>query len=112
MGKWASASKKGSQGSFGYVSAPPITGFTLTVNSPTAENITRNVNIPAPATMWGVRVIHVATGSVAYEFSGGGSTFVATGLTTGELYRVYAAWFLGTVRVSEFAPVGSFSAGS
>lgn len=112
VGKWASQRKKGSQAQYGFVSQPLAADFSLTVASPTSENINRLVAIPLPADRWGVLVVHTSTGVVAFQTSGLVTPLVATPLVTGQIYKVYVAWFSGTARASEYTFVGSFTGGS
>lgn len=110
MGKFAQYQKRGSSKGQGTLPAPILTDFTPGGPGATSIAIGRNVSIPAGADQWGV-LVQPGAGGAPQGTSPvqSGTPITVTGLTTLTPYKVRIAWFLGTVRVSEWSDFKTFT---
>lgn len=111
MGKWAQYSKRGSAAQTGFLAAPVDADWSIGTLTATTAPINRLSNIPAPADRWGILVIKVADGTVAFSNFAAGTPITATGLTTATQYRVLIAWYQSPsfARVSDWSPPRTFT---
>jgi len=108
MGKWATYQKRGGQQAFGTIAAPgpAPTDFTAVTGGFGVITVTRVAGIPAGASGMNFRAIRLLDGTVGQNWNG-----VLTTLTSGNVYKVQAAWFNGAVQVSDASPVVLVAAG-
>lgn len=107
MGKWATYQKRGGSNFFGSVATlnPPPTGWTAVTGGVGVITVTRFDAIPAGATGANYRAIDTTTNLVA-ALSG-----TLTGLVSGRVYKVQAAWYNGAQQVSEWSQSVNVAAG-
>lgn len=101
MGKWASAKKHGSQGAFGQFAGPLVAGFSLGVVTATTIPVNRAASYPPGVDRWGVMAVNTLTGAISFENITTLAALTATGLVSGQTYRVYVYWSANLARVSE-----------
>lgn len=106
VGKYASQLKRGSVWSFGALPAPGLADFSLGALTSTTIPVNRIAGFPGEADRWGILVVNAATGAVAFTNIAAGTPITATGLTSGQTYRVQIAWFISgsLARVSAWSP--------
>lgn len=113
MGKWASQRKSGSANHLGLMTAPGAADWTAIAFDATTIQGQRLVAIPAPADFWGYIAFPAAAGTpIATGGPGSGSALNVGGLTTGTNYRVLAAWYKGSVRISDWSAPKNATPGS
>lgn len=104
MGKWASYRKRGSAAQHGFLQAPQIGDWTVGAPTATTLTITRVAAIPGGASSMGILTVNVLTGNFVSLTGPTASTpFNVTGLTPATAYRLQAAWFSGTLRISDWS---------
>jgi hypothetical protein len=101
MGKFAQYLKRGSASQHGLMSGPIDADWTVGTPTATTIPLTRVAAIPAGATQMLWRAINAATGALGSPFNGS----PLSGLTTATQYKVQAAWFNGSIQVSDASPV-------
>lgn len=103
MGRHAAARKRGSAPLFGIVAAPDIAGFSVGTITATTIPVNRAASFPAGVDRWGLFVVNVLTGAVAFENITNLTSLTATGLTTLTQYRVYVYWSANLARISSLS---------
>lgn len=108
MGKWATYQKRGGSPQFGVMAPPnpPPVGFTALTGGVGVITVTRLDAIPGGATQMLFRAIDSTTNLVAVNYN---STL--TGLVSGRVYKVQAAWFNGAIQVSDASVAATPTAG-
>lgn len=108
VGRWASSAKRGTVFNHGQIQqpGPAPTSWTAVTGGVGVITVARIEAIPATATTMLWSSIDTTTQTLVNT---GNSTL--TGLVTGRTYKVRAAWFNGTVRVSEWSEATLVAAG-
>lgn len=107
MGKWATYQKRGGCQQFGTMQplgAPP-TSWSAVTGGAGVITVTRFDPIPSGATGVNYRAIDTTTNLVAV-ISGS-----LTGLVSARVYKVQAAWYNGSLPVSDWSPSINVAAG-
>lgn len=99
MGKWATYQKRGGNSFYGAMATlrPAPVGWSAITGGAGAITVTRFDSLPAGATGNNYRTIDQVTQLAVLH----GAT--VTGLVSGRIYKVQAAWFNGTVQVSDWS---------
>ncbi len=108
MGKWSTYQRRGAGAIFGTVAQPgPVgVGFSAVPGGVGVITVARLESIPSGATQMLYRAIDTTTQLVTVTDS-----LTLTGLVSGRAYKVQAAWFNGTARVSEWTVATVVNAG-
>lgn len=104
MGKWATYQKRGSAPFFGTIPQFPLTGFSVTLPTVNGFTVGRTTPIPEPADSYGARFRTTAGGAWVNTAQSTGNIVVNTAASLTD-YTVQAAWFKGTVQLSDWSPV-------
>lgn len=110
MGKYSQYAKRGSAQRTGYLNAPQGTNWHFSGPGATSVNAHLDLGFPAGADAWGV-VVQLAAGGafVGTQPVGSGTPLNITGLVTATNYQGKAAWYKGTVRISDFSAAQTFT---
>lgn len=103
MGKWSSMRRAAGQHAAGVLAPPGPTEWQIDGHTPTTITAERLVSRPLGCDGVGTLAVPVATGTPATLSPPVALQPVLTGLVSGTAYRVYMAWYSGSVRVSEWS---------
>lgn len=104
VGRWASASRRGTAKQAGFFGAPDVAGFSIGTVTATTIPVNRAATFPTAVTAWIAQAVNVVTASVHNPGANSGTPITITGLTTANTYRVYVAWANSAgVRLSDWA---------
>lgn len=110
MGKFSQYSKRGSAPGTGFLQAPRAVDWHLAGPGATSVNAHRDTNIPAGADAWATMIQLASTRAIVFTSAATSATPINnTTLVTLTNYLARAAWFKGTLQVSDWSDVIAFT---